>query len=85
MAKPWVGELAMDSIECAADVYRRALTVLGVKGADAMHADALRPVLEAQPRPGTANQERRQPLAADSAVEQSMAERFPHAAKIRVA
>jgi hypothetical protein len=48
--RPWVGDLAMDA-SSAADVYRATLKMLGVSGYDKMHRDALRPVLEAQPRP----------------------------------
>jgi hypothetical protein len=50
--RPWVGELSADlALDSAADVYRHALTNLGVKGAKELHADALLPVLEAQPKP----------------------------------
>jgi hypothetical protein len=48
--RPWVGDLAMDA-NSAADVYRQTLKILGVRGCEKMHADALRPVLDAQPRP----------------------------------
>ena len=49
--RPWVGELlvAMDSAE---DVYKRALTMQGVKGLDKIHPSAYRALLEAQPKPG---------------------------------
>lgn len=81
--RPWVGELANDaSIAAPADVYRKALASLNIHGAGTMHADALKSVLDAQPKPG----ERKRPvdghLAMDAAAEKSLAERFPHAAKI---
>ena len=49
--KPWVGELpiAMDSAE---SVYKKALTMQGVKGLDKIHPSAYRALLEAQPKPG---------------------------------
>jgi hypothetical protein len=64
--RPWVGDLAMDA-SSAADVYRATLKVLGVRGYDKMHADALRPVLEAQPRPSqTVARDRAVKIAQDS-------------------
>lgn len=79
--RPWVGELAMDeSIGCATDVYRKALTSLGVSGAAGMHADALKSVLDVQAKPG--DRKVREVVAMDSAAEKSLAERFPHAASI---
>lgn len=58
--EPWVGKLAlgMDSAEV---VYRTALKGLGVDGVDGLHADALKPILMAQPKPGD-----RQRLAQDA-------------------
>lgn len=51
--KPWVGDLpASLAFDSAAAVHRHAAKMLRVKGADTMHADALLPVIEAQPRPG---------------------------------
>jgi hypothetical protein len=82
--RPWVGELAMDA-NTPADVYRVALRALGVKGSDRMHADALRPVLEAQPRPSArVARDRQYQIATDSNghAEGSFADRFPDAAKI---
>ena len=83
--RPWVGELAMDA-STPADVYRATLRVLGVKGHETMHADALRPVLEAQPRPAQAAQQRlrAQTIAQDAKSVGSFAERFPDAGKVTV-
>ena len=51
--KPWVGELAPTlAFDSAADVHRHALKMLNVAGAEKLHADALLPVLQAQPKPG---------------------------------
>ncbi len=79
--RPWVGELAMDSsINSAPDVYRKALVSLKVAGANDMHPDALKAVLEAQAKPG--ERLRAPALANDAAAEKSLADRFPHAARI---
>jgi hypothetical protein len=51
--KPWVGELpAGMAFDSAADVHRHALKMLKIEGAETLHADALLPVLKAQPQPG---------------------------------
>jgi 8-oxo-dGTP pyrophosphatase MutT (NUDIX family) len=51
--KDWVGEVPPQmAFDSAADVYRHALSTLGVDGAKDLHADALLPVLKAQPKPG---------------------------------
>jgi 8-oxo-dGTP pyrophosphatase MutT (NUDIX family) len=51
--KPWVGEMAPDmAFDSAESVYRHTLTALGIDGAKDLHADALLPVLKAQPKPG---------------------------------
>ena len=52
--KPWVGELpATLAFDSGAEVIRHALTMLNVDGAKTLHADALLPILKAQPKPGT--------------------------------
>jgi hypothetical protein len=50
--EPFVGKLAL-GMDSAADVYRTALKGLGMdaKAVDAMHQDALKPVLLAQRKP----------------------------------
>jgi len=81
--RPWVGDMAMDA-RGPADIYRAALRALGVK-ADKMHPDALRPVLEAQPKPSArVARERQIQIASDAnvKVEGSFADRFPDAAKV---
>lgn len=80
--RPWVGEirrpggLAFDSAE---QVHREALTALGRTGVDKLHADALRPIIEATPRPGDV-QANRVTYAHDAALPAGVkpaAERFP--------
>jgi uncharacterized protein len=47
--RPIIGELSSDlAFDSATDVFRHAATVLDIKGAKTMHADALWPVIEAQ-------------------------------------
>lgn len=80
--RPWVGELANDSaITGPTDVYRKALTSLGVANAATLHADALRAVLDAQPKPN-ARTAREPAMAMDSAAATSYETRFPGAARI---
>lgn len=64
--EPFVGKLAL-GMDSAADVYRTALKGLGLdaKKVDDMHVDALKPVLDAQKKPG----EKR--IAQDSVVDQT--------------
>lgn len=51
--KPWVGELSSTlAFDSAASVHRHALKMIGVADHDKLHADALLPVLRAQPKPG---------------------------------
>jgi hypothetical protein len=86
--RPWVGDMAMDSAAGPADVYRAALKALGVNGADKVHPDALRPILEAQPRPSARMARDRQITLAQDAgggVEGgSFLDRFPDAKRITV-
>ncbi len=82
--KPWVGDLPPSlAFDSAADVHRHALTMLGVDGAKALHADALLPVLKAQPRPGAQSTARSSAMGMDSAAVKSFADRYPDAARIR--
>jgi len=77
--RPYVGEIAvaMDSAEA---VYRFALDKAGVdhKG---LHPTALKPVLLAQPVPGSVKP--KTTMAHDAAAAKSFAERFPGADRIR--
>ena len=85
--RQWVGDMAFDSARDHFDVYRATLQALDVKGIDKVHRDALRPILEAQPRLGQRMQHRQQQMrmAADSAPAQgSFADRFPDAMKITI-
>jgi hypothetical protein len=79
--RPYVGELKL-SFDSAEQVYRHTLKMLNVKNADKMHEDALRPILDALPRPGAKRVEQR--LAADAAPAgaTSFDTRFPATARI---
>ena len=77
VARPWIGDLVMAQ-DSAEDVYRFALTTLGVK-VDGVHPSAFRAVLEAQPKPGAAPHR----IAMDAAASKSFAERYPEATRIR--
>jgi 8-oxo-dGTP pyrophosphatase MutT (NUDIX family) len=80
--RPWVGDvsLAHDSAEA---VLRATVARLGVK-AEGLHVDALRPIIEAQPKPGD-RKAPASPPAMDSATASDFSKRFPHAANIRIA
>jgi hypothetical protein len=80
--RPWVGSLAMDeSIESASDVYRKALGSLGIPNAGGLHADALKPILDAQPKASIRGRTDAV-VAMDAASDKSLSERFPHFAHI---
>lgn len=79
--RPYVGELAPGlAFDSAADVYRHALNMLGVKGAKDIHESALKTVLDMQQKAGA----RPAPVvhAMDASSVKSFAERFPDAAAI---
>jgi hypothetical protein len=64
--EPWVGRLAPTlALDSAEGVYRHAAKALGVKNADKLHADALFPIIQAQPKPGEQKQASRE-MARDS-------------------
>jgi hypothetical protein len=68
--KPWVGELppAM-AFDTAADVYRHTAGMLNIEGAKTLHADALLPIIKAQPKPGAKNESAdRREMAMDASV-----------------
>jgi hypothetical protein len=51
--KPWVGDLpATMAFDSATDDYRHTAGLLKIDGHTTLHADALLPVIKAQPRPG---------------------------------
>lgn len=77
VAEPWAGKLS-GAFDSAEGVYRAALDVLGVAHKE-LHPSALRPVLEAQPKPGSKSGSH---MAADADVK-GFNERFPQAAAIR--
>jgi hypothetical protein len=86
LVRPKVGELAMDStIHVAADVYDRALTVLGVEHAGIRDAVALKRLFEMAPRPGGEHHRSNGGFAQDAAPASafnSFAKRFPGAARV---
>jgi hypothetical protein len=78
----WVGDLAMDAAG-PADIYRAALKALGVPGVDRVHPDALRPILDAQPKPSARTaQDHSRRIAQDAKVEGDFFSRFPDAKRI---
>ena len=81
--RPWVGDITV-ACDSADDVYRHALRALRVPKIDQIHPSAFPHILAAQPLPGTRARETR-PGAADAASHSSFAERFPDAARVRVA
>jgi len=79
--RPYVGAVSM-ALDSAAGVYKAALTILGVEDLDKIDASAYPALLKAQAAPNTPRV--KTPVAMDAAASKSFAERFPHAAKIRV-
>jgi uncharacterized protein len=82
--RPWVGELPAMDAAGPEDIYRTALKMCGVASADKMHVDALRPVLEAQPKAGDQPRYLPTTLASDGAPSQGFYDRFPTLKGIRV-
>jgi hypothetical protein len=85
--KPWVGELpATIAFDSATEVYRHAAGMIPSIAASAktLHADALLPVIQAQPKPGARPTIVRDEssMGMDSAGK-SFAERHPEAARIQ--
>ena len=84
--RPWVGDLAMDEALSSDDVYRIALTTLGVKGLDKIHPSAYPTILSYQPKPGAtrSNAPSGTRVAMDAATQKGFRERFPDVDRIRV-
>lgn len=82
--RPWVGEMPAMDAAGPEDVYRTALKMCGVANADKMHRDALRPVLEVQPKAGDQIRYTAPSLASDAAPSQGFFERFPNLRGVRV-
>jgi hypothetical protein len=84
--RPWVGELliAFDSGEA---VYRKALSLLNVEGADKVKdPDALPILLKLTPRPGQPVAPAREvSIGMDSASADSFSKMFPGAGRIEIA
>jgi hypothetical protein len=81
--RPYVGALAgaFDSVE---GVYRSALTVLGVEDAEKIEGvNGMKAILKTH-SPSGSQTKPKPSLAQDAASDKSFAERFPHAAKIKV-
>lgn len=65
--KPWVGDLpASMAFDSGADVYRQAAGMLNIDNYKTLHADALLPIIKAQPRKGDVQPVRNGSLAMDS-------------------
>lgn len=76
--RPYVGEVvAQDSAEA---VYKIALDMMGIK-TDGIHPSAFRAILEAQPKPNAAKEDR---ISMDSAQTASFTERFPGFGKLKI-
>lgn len=84
--KPWVGELpATLAFDGAPDVYRHAATTMGIAGAKTMHADALWPVIQAQPKPGARRAENTEAqLGMDAASIDKATKIAPGLARIKI-
>lgn len=80
--EPYVGKLAMDAAMDDVGVYRKALAMLGVEGADTIHPSALPILLKSQPLPGSNVPRRATKIAQDSANSQDFFKRFPNAVRI---
>lgn len=85
--RPWVGELSSTlALDSAEKVHRQCLRMMGVDGADTIHASALPAVIKAHPKPGASRQvEDERPLATDSATRKGFGERFGDAGRIKAA
>lgn len=67
--KPWVGDLpASMAFDSGADVYRHVAGMLNVENHKTLHADALLPIIKAQPRKGDAPTIKNTGMAMDSSV-----------------
>jgi hypothetical protein len=86
VVRPWVGDLAMDAAMSADDVYRSALTVLGVKDIDKIHPQNYEMILSYQPKPGAIRSHTLggTRVAMDAVTQKSFFERNPDVARIRV-
>ena len=83
--KPWVGEMAGDmAFDSATDVHRAAAKILGIDGADKMHADALLPVIKAQPKPNSPRRGAELTMATDEAGDDDFNKRYPGADRIQI-
>ena len=80
--RPWVGDVAM-AHDSALAVYTTSLAALGVDTAGVKDPAALRLVLGQVPKPN-ARAALATGVAMDAASAKSLAERFPHAAKIAI-
>ncbi len=80
--RPYVGELAMDAAS-PDEIYRKALGMMGIEGAETVHASALPILLKTLPLPGTNAAPRREAkIAQDAATIDARTKRFPALARI---
>lgn len=77
--RPWVGDIGV-AFDSAEDVYREALTGMGVAEAATIHPSALKTLLDQVPKPGARPVPR---LAHDAAASaKGFADRFPNASRV---
>ncbi len=83
VARPYVGEIAI-AFDSAEQVYRHTLKALGVKGVDAVHASALRTILEMQPAPGSKPSKAPKLASDEAAAGKGFADRWKNLGNIQV-
>lgn len=75
--RPFVGELSPSlAFDSADDVYRHALTILGVDGVKDIHASALPTILKMQRKPGARSDDRETVVAMDSSTLERTSKKF---------
>lgn len=80
--RPRVGAVSM-ALDSAPDVYKAALTIMGVDGLDEVDPKGYKAMFNTMSA-NTVAAKPKAPLAQDAAGAKSFAERFPHAAKIKI-
>lgn len=75
--RPFVGELPALAFDSAEEVYRHALTMLGVQGAKDIHVSALPTILKMQPKAGAKPSQHSERIGMDAAAVDNINKRFP--------
>jgi hypothetical protein len=84
--RPWVGELSPSlALDSKDDVYRHTAVTLGVQNAKTLHADALWPIIQAQPKPGAQRPDGHNPMGLDAAATDKAAKYAPGISRIKAA